>query len=487
MRRSDSIFRNSWFFLAARLVDLISGIGGFILVAHFLGVAGLGDYQFVISFVMVLGFVVNLGIDHIIIRQLARDRDSLPRIAGNAVKLKFRLLILAAPLMAGGLFLFNTRYDVSVSIIFLFIAHLFLREVFTIITHAVFLACEKMEYRAYTTLVFQILRLAGIVTALVTGQGLKTIFATIIIADIIQAVQTMGILRKHFGKLDFSGPKSEMFYLFKESLPMGIAYGFTTAFFQLDILLLKSFHGSEEVGIYSSAYRFVSQFVIVIIPLIWVLLPHLTRTCRDSRAALKREGEFYLKVIAWIMFAAGLTMSVYSGWLIKIFPSDFLAASVVLTIVAPALIFRGMGYLFDLSFIAAEKQKMVALTAGIGFTVKLILELILIPKFGYRGAAWGNFSAEIIVFTCSYLLIRQYVVDYSLLRTAAKPLLAAVLTSALLVFGLKPYPLIGIPLGFMVFTALVLLFGTFDKAERESIYSLVKRKAASIGMKTNKV
>lgn len=481
MRRSDSIFRNSWFFFAARLVDLISGIGGFILVAHFLGVTGLGDYSFIITFIVVLGLVVNLGIDHIIIRELARDRDSLPRLAGNAIKLKLRLLLIAAPLMAGGLFLFHPGRDVSIAIIFLFTAHLLLREVFTIVAHAVFLACEKMEYRASTTLVFQILRLAGIVIALVTGNGLKTIFATIIIADIVQALQTMHILKKHFGRLDFSGPKSEMWYLFKQALPMGIAFGFTNAFIQLDILLLKSFHGSEEVGIYSSAYRFVSQFVVIIIPLIWIVLPHLTRTYRDSREALKREGEFYLKVIAWLMFSAGLTMSVYSSWLIKIFPSDYMTASVVLAIVAPTLIFRGLGYLFDLSFIAAEKQKMVALTAGIAFSVKLILELILIPKYGFRGAAWGTFSAEIIAFTCSYLLIRKYVVNYSLLRTAVKPLLAALLTSALLIFVLKPYPLIGIPLGFIVFTALVFLFGTFDKAERESIYSLIRRKAASIG------
>ena len=479
MRRSDSIFRNSLFFFIARLIDLMSGIGGFILVAHFLGVSGLGDYSFVISFIGVLGVVVNLGIDHIIIRKLARDRESLPRIAGTAVKLKLRLLLIAAPLMAGGLFLFNADRDVAISIVFLFTAHLMLREVFTIVAHAVFLACERMEYRASTTLVFQILRLAGIVIALLTGNGIKTIFATIIIADIVQAFQTIHILRKNFGRLDFSGGNSEMWYLFKEALPMGIAFGFTNAFIQLDILLLKSFHGSEEVGIYSSAYRFVSQFVVIIIPLIWVLLPHLTRTYRDSREAMKREGEFYLKVIAWVMFSAGMTMSIYSGWLIKIFPSDYMVASVVLAIVAPTLIFRGLGYLFDLSFIAAERQKMVAVVAGIAFSIKLILELILIPKYGYRGAAWGTFSAEIIAFACSYILVRKYVVNYSLFRTAFRPLLAAGVTSALLFFVLRPYPLLGIPLGFIVFTTLVFIFGTFNHAECANIYSLIRRKTGS--------
>ena len=488
MRRSDSILRNSVFIFLAKVIDLLAAIAGFVLVARILGVTGLGRYSFVIAYVSVFGLVVNLGIDHIIIREIARERKRLPAIIGAAVRLKLILLSFAAPLLAGGLLIYSKDQEIGWSILLLFIAMCGLRELFTVVSQAVFLGCERLEYRTITTFVFQLMRTAGIAGVLLArhsliplfGSILVPLFGSIIIADIVQAFWTVSIVKRRFGKPDLKVDKSEVWEFFKQVLPIGLAYGFAMAFLQLDILLLTPIRGEDEAGLFSSAYKIVSTLILVVVPMIWVLLPHLTKTFHNSRLALKREGEFYLKFIAGVMFPASALIAVYSTWLVTTaFGSDFASAGLVLTIVAPTLALRGVSYLFDLSLTAARKQVIMAVGAGTAFTAKLILELILIPNHGYIGAAWSTLGAELIAFVVVYTLVRRYVVKYSLWGALFKPT-AAIGVTLLLLWWLKDMPLLGIPAGAVLFIALMLAFGTFNGDEREKIVSLIARKTGIV-------
>ncbi len=480
MKRADSIFRNAVFIFAAKIIDTIAAVAGFILVARFLGVSGLGRYSFVIAFVSVFGLVANLGLDHIIIRESARRRDELPQILGAAVRLKLYFLIAVTLLIAGGLFLFGFDLELKLAIVFLFAAQIVLRELFTIVSQAVFLGLERLEYRTITTLAFQLLRLAGITTVLVLGYGLAPLFATVILADIVQAYWTVSIINRRFTRPDLRVTRREVSYLFRQALPIGLAYGFTTAFLQLDILLLKWLRSDYENGIFSSAYRIVSTLILVAVPMIWVLLPHLTRTFHQSREKLQSEGEFYLKFIAGAMTALALVIGVFAGWIVTFaFGGEYAPAGIALAIVAPTLILRGVGYLFDLTLTAAEKQAMVAVGAGTALTVKFALEMALIPRYGYVGAAWGTLGAELAALAVVYALVRRHAARYSLWRILKGPVSAGVVVLAVSLLIDFP-PLWGIPLLIVLYGGLAFLTGTFNREEREIINSLLKRKAGSL-------
>lgn len=476
MRRSDSIFRNTFFIFIAKAIDLASAVIVSVLVARLLGVSGSGNYYFVIAYVSVFGLVVNLGIDHIIIRETARQPERLAKIIGAAIKLKSYLLIIVAPLIIGGLFIFSLNDELKYSIILLFAAQIVIRELFTIISQAVFLGMEKLEYRTITTLAFQVLRTSGIAVVLLMGYGLIPLFASMIIADIVQGVWTMIIVNNKFSRPELSVDNSEVWYFFKQALPIGMAFGFTTAFLQLDVLLLKGMRGDFENGLFANAYRVISQPILLIVPMIWVLLPHLTRTFHQSYDSLKREGEFFLKIIAAVMIPASIVLGVYATPLmVFVFGKEFEPAGIALSIVSFTLTLRGVSYLFDLTLTAAEKQLLVGIGAGIAFITKLILELILIPKIGYIGAAWGTLGADAVAAIAVYLMVRKWAVKYNLFKALGIPLLSGAGTVIILLMFIKN-PVIGIPAGFLMFWAMTVMFGTFTGAERESIKSLLLRK-----------
>jgi O-antigen/teichoic acid export membrane protein len=205
-----------------------------------------------------------------------------------------------------------------------------------------------------------------------------------------------------------------------------------------------------------------------------VLLPHLTKTFHKSRQALISEGEFYLKCIAGLLLSCAIVIGFYSSWIITFtFGEEYRLAGLALTIVTPTLALRGIGYLFDLSLIAGGKQMILALSAAIAFTSKLILELLLIPKYSYLGASWGTLIADTIAFIAGYFFVRNYVVKYNLIRFLYKPLLVGAIVTFLL-WCLKCPPLLGIPLGISSYLILLFLFGTFTREEGENILFLIK-------------
>jgi len=480
MRRSDSIFINTVFILAAKIIDVFAAAAVAILVARMLGVAGSGRFWFVVAYVSVFGVIVNIGLDHIIIRESARRREELPQILGASIKLKTFLLIILAPLLFGGLFVLNLDSELQYAIILLFIAQNFLRELLTVISQAVFLGLEKLKYRTVTTLAFQLIRVAGITIVLILGGGLVPLFASVIFADLIQGVWTIKLVHKHFAKPDFSVSTKEVWALFREALPIGLAFGLTTAFLWLDTLLLKTMRGDYENGLFANSYRIISTLILVVIPMIWVLLPHLTRTFHQSIESLKKEGEFYLKCIAVVMIPLSVIIGFYAtDLIIFLFGADFRPAGLALAIVAPTLALRSIWYLFDLSLTAAQKQKLVAVGAGTAFLSKLLLEIWLIPKMGFTGAAWGTLWADCLAFIVIFMLIRRYVVKYNPLIFLLKPGLAGILV-LLLLFWIRLNPILGIPLTIVVYSLLVLVFGTFNRDERESIISLITRKIGGI-------
>jgi O-antigen/teichoic acid export membrane protein len=476
MRRSDSIFRNTAFNTVARVVDFLAGLAGFALLTRFLGVTDFGRLTFVMAYVSVFGLVVNLGLDHIIIREISKEVKRTAQIIGAAFRLKIWLLLFSAPLLIGGLFLFRFDKTINICIILFFLTLLVLRELFTVIAQAVFLACEKLEYRAITTFIFQVLRIGCILTVLLLKGGLIPLFAVTIIADLVQAYWTADIVRRRFAHPDFKVPNREVIYLFKQSIPIGIAFGFVQAFLQLEALILKGLRGDYENGLYASAYLIIATLIFVVVPIIWVLLPHLTRTFQNSLRDLKREGEFYLKCISAVMIPTSLIIGFYSTWIIvTVCGNEFRPAGDALAIVAGTFALRGLAYIFDLTFLAAGKQSLMALCAGIAFISKLVLELLLVPQYGYIGAAWGNLAAEIIAFITGYILVSRMVVNYNLYRILFKPLIGMCITFMILWFFPR-LPLLGIPLGFIVCLLLILILGTFDKEESENIKSLLVRK-----------
>jgi O-antigen/teichoic acid export membrane protein len=416
-------------------------LGLAVVLARYLGVEGMGQYSFVIAFVSVFVPLIDLGLDHILIREISRHKDIASEYVGAAIILKLLIFLVALPLGMLVTWLVGGPAQENWAILLCFFATLLCREIPTVVAYAVFLAYERMEFRASVTLFYQIIKFAFVLPVILLKGGLVEIFGALLIAEAGQGFLAMRHVLRRFVQPKWVFNWALWKYYVKESLPIGIAFAFNSYYFQVDILIIKYFRGAEETGLFGVPFRIITTLFTLLIPMIWVLLPHLTRAAKESIAKLDEDGRGYLKAI----FVCTAGIAVYLGieareLTVTLFGAEFERSAVILATVSPVIVLHAFLYFYDLTLTAVGRQKMVIVGSSVIFAVKLAADLIFIPKYGAMGGAIGTLAADLVCFIVMYQLTRKYVTSFNLFSIMVAPV-TAVLAAGFILWLIRSWPI----------------------------------------------
>lgn len=483
MNRLDSILHNTIFSFIARGIDVSVTFALAIILARYLGPEGMGRYTYVIAFVAIFVPLVDLGLDHILIREIAHRREAAGEYIGAALLLKLLIILVTLPLGLAITGMISTSGEEFWAILLCFIGILVLREAPTVVSYAVFLAYERMEFRALVTLLFQIVKFAFTLIVVLLGGGLISIFGAALIGEASQGLAAQLIANRKLCRPTLTFNPKLWRYFVKESLPIGIAFAFNSLYFQIDILVLKYFRTAQEIGWFSVPFRVVTTLFTLLIPMIWVLLPHMTRAARESMKSLHDEGQGYLKAIAVITAGIALYLGIEARDLvINIFGSEYEPSALVLAAVSPVIIFHAFSYYFDLTLTAVGKQKFVVVGSGVVFLVKLIADLIFVPIYGIMGAAVGTLSADLACFSVMFYLTRKYATSFNFGRIMLRPFWAAALAGIVLWFvHVWPFYLT-FPVFGAAYAIFIWLFKVISPDQRRFLKEMIRGKALRFGL-----
>ncbi len=103
----------------------------------------------------------------------------------------------------------------------------------------------------------------------------------------------------------------------------------------------------------------------------------------------------------------------------------------ILPIVLASNVLAGIWFNLSFWYKREEKTKYAAYITFLGLAVTLGLSFVLVPKMGYRGAAWVRLIAEAAIVVWSYILCRRhYPIPYDLKRIGEYVLLSAAIYCA---------------------------------------------------------
>jgi O-antigen/teichoic acid export membrane protein len=110
---------------------------------------------------------------------------------------------------------------------------------------------------------------------------------------------------------------------------------------------------------------------------------------------------------------------------------DFREGIDILPIVLASNVLAGIWFNLSFWYKREEKTKYAAYITFLGLAVTLGLSFVLVPKMGYRGAAWVRLIAEAAMVVWSYTLCRRhYPIPYDLKRIGEYVLVAVVIFCA---------------------------------------------------------
>ena len=284
---------------------------------------------------------------------------------------------------------------------------------------------ENTRYRTYTRdLLYPGLRLAVVVVLLSAGVGvlaagyayLAAAAVTFLVAHVLlnRLVPLFGPVRTH-------GRELLVF-----SVPLVVSTLLSRLLTRTDTLMLGLFRPSYEVGLYGAAYPLAGAMVLVLSSFGFMYLPVASRL--DAADKRDEVDAIYTLTTKWIYV---LTFPVFLT--LVAFPGDVLSATfgAQYAPAAPALAVLAVGF-FPRAGFGRSRETASALgfttyilgTNVVAFALNVALNLVLIPAYGYVGAAVASAASFLALNLLMYAFLRLKVGVSPFARRSARAFLA---------------------------------------------------------------
>ncbi|MGB9748363.1 MAG: flippase [Candidatus Woesearchaeota archaeon] len=217
--------------------------------------------------------------------------------------------------------------------------------------------------------------------------------------------------------------------LLKFSLPIFISTSGAVILNYTDIILLTLLKGVKDVGFYNIAQPAFNIILVFIAPLSTIVYPLISKKYHNKDYnGIRNIVNFFYNNFLLFTLPLAITFIVFADLIIKIlFGANYVEASAALRIFSLFFIFmpiRSLGFSV-ITGIGKPKERAKILYYG-AFT-NLIGDLMLIPKYGYNGAALTTGISFLIMAVLSTKFLHKYyrlIISFSV---QAKVVLASII------------------------------------------------------------
>ena len=193
--------------------------------------------------------------------------------------------------------------------------------------------------------------------------------------------------------------------LLRFSLPLLPAALANFANSSLDRWILAFYYSTVEVAIYTVGVSMASLATIGISVLSLAFLPHSMEIIQKQKNEADKLLETLLRYYSIIASAGVILLQLVSLGLVKILaPVEYASAVSIVGYLALSAVFFGYTYFSTLGSWKAEKSSDYSWAICLGFTINVVLNLVLVPPFGIIGAAIATASGMLITSITSFIL-----------------------------------------------------------------------------------
>jgi len=411
-------FKNTGWMFFGRLFTLVFSFFVGVYIARYLGPEKYGILNYVMSFVLIFSFIPAFGIDSILMKELVKHPEKKDQLLGTGftVKVVGGLLAIVVVLAAS----FIVKNGLIINLLVFFYSFTFVFQAFNVLDtwfSSQVLSKKSVLSQMLATLGSSTLKLIFIFLHF----SVYWILLAFVSEGVVLAIGLVLFYKK--AKLSFSTWNFDKNYcasLLKISWPLMLSTLFGVIFLRIDQVMLKFYLGAVSVGIYSAAAKLSEVMYFVPGLIVASLLPAIVNA-RTIHINLfeSRLKKLYLMMFL-ISFFISVVMYILSDYLVvRIFGHAYASSSAILKIYIWSLIPIFLGNVVN-QYLIVENYTKIALFLSIASAViNVVLNLLLIPKYGMIGAAWATFYAALsmIIFPILFKRTRRqlYLMGQSLL------------------------------------------------------------------------
>ena len=463
-----------------------------VIIARFLGPARFGLYAVGWTLVTTIGHLGLLGMHQGVIRFGTQHRETdRARLKGIFIQTIFIglsaglllgcILFGAAPWIADKLF---QMPDLG-TVIRLFTPAIFFSNGLSIVAAATRVSL-KMRYSVYSMVLTQTIANFGLVIYFYfIGWQLHGAIVASVASFAIAFATSVYHLKILFPDLFNRNLKPKFIGtdLFKYSLPTSFSGVLSRINMRLDRLFIAHFRPAAEVGIYQAISQPCALFQIILHAFATMMAPMMSKLYRDNKFdRLNETIKVATKWCLYISFPLVLVLLFSSKELITfLFGSEYAVGNHAFLVLVVVQLFNVATGPINTVLIMTGHQMADLYISLITLVINIILNILLIPLYGFLGAALATAIANISRFILGLLKVRRSVGLFPYDRRYWKGLIAALVTIVgIFIVDSISIPIITLKLVVMVIMAYslfasALFFSGLDSEDREYLSWARKR------------
>jgi O-antigen/teichoic acid export membrane protein len=389
------VISNMSWLVGGKVINMILQFFVSLATARYLGADHFGEINYVAAYVSFFSSIASLGLAVIVIKEVSRGKQDPDAIIWTGIWMRFATAILSTVTVVAVVSISNQNDPLLQKIAVL--------ESLAII----FSSFDTFMYWFQGKLLAKYVSISGTLAYL--GKSLYNIYLLAHNADIVwfafaTSVDTIFLalfLFLFYIKCNgfhptFSWKTGKA--LLRESYHYMISGLVAVAYSQIDRIMLKSMLNSTSVGLYSASLTIAGMWSIIPSAIIQSVTPVLYRNADENYPLfIRRLRQSY--ALIWglnVLWSVGI--SVLNYWVVYLlYGSDYMGARGSLVIGVWYTGIASLGSLTQVYLATGNKNKYVNYFAVAGLFTDVVLNALLIPRFGIEGAAVATLATYCVI------------------------------------------------------------------------------------------
>ena len=376
-----------------------------------------GQYDFVRSYLLVIGSICLLGCDQSILyfRGRLKGANALYALEG-VYKKSVGILFSMSMLLFLAVFCTNKDFvntffsDQGVHSILLKSSGILFFSALTTLNIEVFRALDRLYVaELFRNTIKHIPLVLGAILLVYIKEEIYLVDA-FLFGFVILAISTTILVFNYFSKVKASAVNEPVSYkeIIVKSYPIAISGMALFLLMSFDIMFLKKYRSDETVAFYSLAVKLMTILSIVIVTVnITVATKIAEYFLIKNNAELNKVVKNSSRLIFILTLPAVVVLCVFSEYILSLFGNDYLVAKDALLIL---IIGQGICSVFGSASVYLNmtgRQHLFQVILVVAVLVNFVLNRLLIPQYGMTGAAvafvvssflWNFISAAVIYY-----------------------------------------------------------------------------------------
>ncbi|HEV3038485.1 MAG TPA: oligosaccharide flippase family protein [Candidatus Angelobacter sp.] len=413
---------NAGWLATAQVVRRLLRLCVLLLIAHLISIESFGVYALLLTVVELIALVSGFSYGDFLTREIAKDRQAAWPLAKRITQIRFAYSIpcIAVAVLLLAALRFPRTLILNAALLSLTLAPRIVGDS----AQGVMKGLLKFRPLLWVELAQGAVMLSVAPLLIGKGFGLRGAIAAEVLAAAAGAVIAVLAI---IPTVDFKATHPHSFRMLARSILAFNVYPFiATIYDRVDIVLLSKLAGDIATALYSVPYRVFASFSIIPYGMMGALLPvfsaaGVTRETRDDcRRAMK-----FLYLIA--LQAVLMVLAFARPAILALLGERYSGSIITIRILAWAAIPVFLNHALNILLLAAHKEKIFVWTASICTVFNISVNLLLIPRFSFTGAAAATLLTELLLLAQNCYLVRRFLGEFVFPKDSLKTTLVFLL------------------------------------------------------------